>query len=162
MALALVGIVLASQERHDDRARAADARRAVGLALVAALGFGTLLALLEPASREGVAWPLLAVRLGSVLVLGAIVAAARPALGGAFRLHALPALAVVGLFDTAANALYAEATTRGLLSVVSVLGSLYPVTTVLLARALLGERVRTVQEVGVVAVLGGVALIAAG
>jgi drug/metabolite transporter (DMT)-like permease len=162
MLLAVAGVVLASQERHEDGARAADARRAVGLALVAAVGFGTLLTLLEPASREGVAWPLLAVRVGSVVTLGAIIAATRAPVGAAFDVRHLPALAIIGVFDTSANAMYAAATTLGLLSVVAVLGSLYPVTTVLLARALLGERVRMIQEVGVVAVLGGVALIAAG
>jgi drug/metabolite transporter (DMT)-like permease len=69
---------------------------------------------------------------------------------------------VVGLLDVGANGLYAWATTKGLLSVVAVLGALYPVSTVLLARVVLEERVRRVQEVGIVAALAGVALIAAG
>jgi drug/metabolite transporter (DMT)-like permease len=72
------------------------------------------------------------------------------------------ALAVVGTLDAGANALYALATRHGLLSVVSVLSSLYPLATVGLARVLLGERVRRVQEIGVVAALTGVLLIAAG
>jgi drug/metabolite transporter (DMT)-like permease len=74
----------------------------------------------------------------------------------------LGALALVGLLDAGANGLYAAAATEGLLSVVAVLGALYPVSTVLLARAVLGERVRRIQEVGIVAALAGVALIAAG
>ena len=66
------------------------------------------------------------------------------------------------MLDLTANALYAWGTTEGLLSVVAVLGSLYPVTTVLLARGVLGERIRRVQEVGVITALAGVVLIAAG
>ena len=71
-------------------------------------------------------------------------------------------LAAMGVLDVSANALYAFATRHGLLSVVAVAASLYPVATVVLARLLLGERVRPVQEVGIVAALTGVALIAAG
>ena len=66
------------------------------------------------------------------------------------------------MLDAGANGLYAAAATEGLLSVVAVLGALYPVVTVVLARVVLGERVRRVQEVGMVAALAGVALIAAG
>ena len=68
----------------------------------------------------------------------------------------------VGLADLGANACFAAATNEGLLSVVAVLSSLYPVVTVLLARAVLGERVRREQGVGIVVALAGVALIASG
>jgi drug/metabolite transporter (DMT)-like permease len=162
MGLTMTGVVLVSQERHEDRSRAADTRRAVALALVAAVGLGTVLTLIEPASREGVAWPLLGLRVGSLLTLWSVIVAARPPVRPAFTRPRVPGLVVMGAFDTGANALYATATTLGYLSVVSVLGSLYPVMTVLLARALLGERVRPVQEAGIVTVLGGIALVAAG
>jgi drug/metabolite transporter (DMT)-like permease len=69
---------------------------------------------------------------------------------------------VVGAGDAAANGMYALATRSGLVSLVAVLGSLYPVVTVLLARFLHGERLRPIQNAGVVAALGGVVLIAAG
>jgi drug/metabolite transporter (DMT)-like permease len=75
---------------------------------------------------------------------------------------AVPLLALVGVLDLAANALYALATTHGLLSVVAVLSSLYPVTTVLLARLVLGERIKRSQEAGIAAVMVGIALIAGG
>jgi drug/metabolite transporter (DMT)-like permease len=68
----------------------------------------------------------------------------------------------VGLLDSTANGLYAWGTTTGLLSVVAVLGSLYPVTVVLLARLVLRERVRRSQELGIVAALAGVVMIAGG
>jgi drug/metabolite transporter (DMT)-like permease len=71
-------------------------------------------------------------------------------------------LAAVGLADVGANLLFALATQRGLLSVTAVLGSLYPVITVLLARLLLRERLRLVQQVGVVGALAGVVLVSLG
>jgi len=74
----------------------------------------------------------------------------------------LPVLAVIGAGDVGANALFAVASTEGLLSVVSVLSSLYPAVTVLLARLVHGERLRLLQNLGVVAALAGVALIAGG
>lgn len=162
MALAFGGVLLAAREQHDDAARAADARRAVGLALVAATGFGIFLTLLKPAAEDGVAWALLAARTASVAVMIGIVLAVRPPLGPALAPLTLGALVLVGAGDLGANALYATATGKGLLSVVAVLGSLYPVTTVLLARGILRERVRRIQEAGVGLVLAGVALIAAG
>lgn len=69
---------------------------------------------------------------------------------------------LVGLAGIVANALYAWGSTEGLLSVVSVLAALCPVTTVLLARLVLGERIRRVQEGGVLAALAGVVLMASG
>jgi drug/metabolite transporter (DMT)-like permease len=67
-----------------------------------------------------------------------------------------------GTLDCGATALYAVANTKGALSIVSVVGSLYPVMTLILARAVLGERIRRVQQIGVAAALAGVAMIAAG
>jgi drug/metabolite transporter (DMT)-like permease len=71
-------------------------------------------------------------------------------------------LAVMGVLDVSATGFYAVATRHGLLSVVSVAASLYPLATVLLARVVLGERVRRVQELGIAAALAGVVLMAAG
>jgi drug/metabolite transporter (DMT)-like permease len=70
-------------------------------------------------------------------------------------------LVLIGVLDSGANGLYALATTHGLLSLVSVLSSLYPLTTVLLAQALLREHVSRHQRVGIVFALAGVALISA-
>ena len=74
----------------------------------------------------------------------------------------LPVLLLIGVLDTLGNALFAVATTKTLLSLVAVLGQLYPVVTVLLARVLLGERLSGSQGAGVVSTLAGVALITAG
>ena len=74
----------------------------------------------------------------------------------------LPLVLAVGFFDTSANALLAMATTRGSLGIVAVLSALYPVTTVVLARVVLGERLDASRRAGGTLALAGAALVAAG
>jgi len=74
----------------------------------------------------------------------------------------LPAVVAVGVGDVSANALFALASGHGLLALVSVLGSLYPVVTLLLAYVLLSERLTRVQQAGVAIALTGVLAIATG
>lgn len=159
IAAAVVGVVLAAQEAIDDAHAARRARLAIVLALVAAVGFGGFFIGADAAADAGVIWTLFAIRACSFCFVGiaALVARARP-VGRAD----VPTVALMGVLDTGANGLYALAATKGLLSVVAVLGSLYPLATVALARILLGERVRRIQEAGIAAALVGVALIAAG
>jgi drug/metabolite transporter (DMT)-like permease len=160
IAVALGGIVLAAREPAGVvPARAA--RASIGLALVAALGFGSFFVGIDRATDgASTAWVTLAVRGAEVILLCLAALALRPPLPRARRdLWPLPA---VGLLDVTANAFYALATTKGLLSVVAVVGSLYPAVTVVLARAVLRERVTRAQEVGVVATLAGVVAISAG
>jgi drug/metabolite transporter (DMT)-like permease len=96
-------------------------------------------------------------RLTSVLAFG-VAALALRTLGG-LTVEDVGPLAAIGVGDVAANLLFALATQRGLLSVTSVLGSLYPVVTVLLARTVVHERLRPVQQVGVTGALVGVVLV---
>jgi drug/metabolite transporter (DMT)-like permease len=157
--LALAGVALAAREKEPEGStRAASG---VGLALVAALGFGSFFVALDRASQEGDAlWAILANRITGVVLLAALCVAVRPAL----RLARpdLAALVAVGALDMGANALYAIATRHGLVSVVAVLSSLYPVVVIALAYAVLKERVRPSQGVGAGAALAGVAMIVAG
>jgi drug/metabolite transporter (DMT)-like permease len=157
----MLGVVLASLEAsvEEERAHTRRSRLSVLLALGAALGFGGYFTISDPAADESIIWLLVFVRLIGVPVLAAILLAGRiaPPLGRDRLL-----VAGAGVLDVTATGLYALAQTLGSLSVVSVVGSLYPVTTVLLARGLLGERLRRVQAIGVVLALSGVALIAAG
>jgi drug/metabolite transporter (DMT)-like permease len=88
------------------------------------------------------------------------LAASRPHVQVSSRSFGL--LIGVGVGDTVATLLYSTATTRGLLSVVVVLASLYPIVMVVLARVLLAERVARAQLAGVAVALAGVALISAG
>jgi drug/metabolite transporter (DMT)-like permease len=129
------------------------------LALLAALGFGAYFVLSDVAADDSVAWLLLLSRVLVVPVLAGIVltrARVRP------RRADAGTLAVAGTLDMSATGLYALATTKGALSIVAVVGALYPVATVLLARVVLQERLRPVQLAGVTAAFAGVALIAAG
>ena len=100
---------------------------------------------------------LLGARLGSLAILAAGAVVLRPPLRLGVRTTL--AVAAIGLIDTGANALFALASARGLLAVVSVLGSLYPISTVVLAHLLLGERITRTQQGGVAAALVGVALV---
>ena len=157
--LAIVGVVLASRELPEEGGPPQVATGA-GLALLSALGFGTFFVAMDAASEQDVFWAIFFNRVTSfsILALAALVIRPRLSVGRAD----LSALLVIGGLDISANALFAAATTEGLVSVVAVLASLYPVVTVLLARVVLGERVRRLQEAGVVVVLAGVALISAG
>ncbi|HEX9096732.1 MAG TPA: DMT family transporter [Candidatus Dormibacteraeota bacterium] len=129
----------------------------VGLALVAALSFGVFLVAIRYASRPDPVWGVLATRTGSVLAL--------LLLGLAFRSRIkvaradLPSLVTVGVLDVSADVFFAFATTIGLLSIVSILSSLYPVATVILARIVLRERMARLQQFGIVMALAGVLLI---
>jgi drug/metabolite transporter (DMT)-like permease len=157
---AVVGVVLASREDDQALHTRPVSRTSILLALLAALGFGTFFVGLRASARHDVVWALFAQRGAAVAVLvGAALALRTP---GVFEVRQAPSLLVMGLLDLAANGLYALATRHGLLSVVAVTSSLYPLATVLLARIVLGERVRRIQEAGIATALAGVVLIAAG
>jgi drug/metabolite transporter (DMT)-like permease len=157
-AAALAGAVLASVEEHRSASR--ERGRAVLLAVLAAVALGLFVYFLGLGSRHGDALStLFGARVGSLALLltAALVTRARLRVPRAWLLP----VAAVGLADVTANALFAVASSHGLLAIVSVLGSLYPVVTVVLAHALLGERLTRTQRLGVAVALGGVAAIAA-
>jgi drug/metabolite transporter (DMT)-like permease len=155
---ALAGAVLASVEEH--RSASPERVRAVLLAVVAAVALGLFVYFLGLGSRHGDALStLFGARVGSLALLITAALATRAPL--AVPRSSLPAVAAVGLADVSANTLFAVASNHGLLALVSVLGSLYPVVTVVLAHALLGERLTRAQRLGVAVALGGVAAIAA-
>ncbi|MEX2210907.1 MAG: DMT family transporter [Gaiellaceae bacterium] len=162
VALALVGVVLASREAEEGARRGSRVAAGFGFALVAALGFGFFFVAADAASEGGasVLWITLVLRAASSTLVLAAAFAVRP------RLPRDPAtlgvLLLVGALDMGANVAFAAASTRGLVSVVSVLSSLYPVVVVLLARTVLKERIARAQQAGVVLALAGVALISAG
>lgn len=157
MVAGLVAIVFVSAEGERE-IRISD-WRGLTYSLGAGLGFGLFFVSLSYTDDGSGAWPLLAARVTSVsvvgvLALGGVLAAARPTgRAGALTLAA-------GALDVTANVLYLLAIREGLLSVGSVLASLYPVSTVLLARAVLGERFSPVQRIGVAIALPATALMA--
>lgn len=154
----ILGVVLVARE-PDPEWRAAG-RGAIGLAALAALGFGLFFLGLDAASGAQPAWTIVAVRAGGVATLLLAAAFVRPSMN--VGSSTLPILVAIGCFDVLANSLFAVATNHGLLSLVAVAGSLYSAVTVLLARFVLGERLARVQLAGVAVGLIGVALIAAG
>jgi drug/metabolite transporter (DMT)-like permease len=160
MVVALAGVVMASREPDEEGARGSRLAAGVLLAALSAFFIGWFFLAIDVASDGGAVWASLVNRITSVTLLVTAALFVRPPLRDA-RPH-VPALALAGTLDVSANVLFAAASTKGLVSLVSVAGSLYPVITVLLARVVLHERVHRVQEAGVVAALAGVVLIAAG
>ena len=162
LALAVVGIVLASREDDEGAANVRQQRLSILLAIVAGVSFGSYFVLAEIASSGDVAWALVLSRASAFPIIAAIAllvlrrGALRP------RGATWAALAGIGLLDLGANFFFNYASTIGELSSVAVASSLYPVTTVMLAALLLGERVQGVQRAGVVVALAGVVMIAAG
>jgi drug/metabolite transporter (DMT)-like permease len=157
IAVTLIGIVLASGPEF--RSGTPVRRQALGLAIGAAAGFGVAYTLLAFAAGSSVYGTLLCQRIGGLLVLAPIVARARIWRGIQLTARRVGALALIGGCDITANGTYALAASHGDLSVAAVLASLYPVVTALLARAILAERLRPVQSVGVLAAIGGVVLL---
>ena len=162
LAVAIAGVLLASREVTGAAGERRLQRQSVLLAIVAGLGFGTYLVLAQIAARGDIGWALLLSRIAATPFVAAFALLALRRGGRRIRGRELVVVAGIGLLDLAANAFYNTATTIGELSTVAVASSLYPVTTVLLAAALLGERVRGTQRIGVVLALCGVVLISAG
>jgi drug/metabolite transporter (DMT)-like permease len=166
IAVAVTGVVLAGGPQLRG---ASVQRRAILLTLIAALGFGTVFALIAEASTSvtGLFLALFVQRLTNVAAGGAALyvsvrrgGAALP--DGGFPWGSLPALAFVGLADVAANGTYSVAAQHGPVTVAAVLASLYPVVTSLAARGFLSERLRVIQAAGAGLALVGTLLLATG
>lgn len=153
---AVIGILLASGPELSG----AESARPLILAGVAALAFGGMYVTMAKGSEVDALMTMTGMRITTVVMFVGILAVART-LGGPTRRDILP-LVVIGLFDAGANVTFGIATTLGLLSTTSVLGSLYPVVTAILAAVILRERLRAVQYAGVAVALTGVVLISAG
>ncbi|MEV5885936.1 DMT family transporter [Streptomyces sp. NPDC052020] len=164
--VAVAGVVLAGGPQFRG---APVQRQAVILTLVAAFGFGAVMALIAEASTTvtGLFLALFVQRVTNVVVGGAALGASVRRGGAAlppegFPWRSLPALAFVGLADVAANGTYSVAAQHGPVTAAAVLASLYPVVTALAARGFLGERLRAVQTAGAGLALAGTVLLAAG
>lgn len=158
--VAVAGIVLASRSPDPSAEARSKFSKGIGAALIAALFLGLLVASLDVAGETSPAWAVLMVRAVSVplFLIAWLARTDRRVPAG----QPLAALLAVGAFDNAANLLFSIASQTGLLALVSVAGSLYPVSTVLLARTFLHERMGRWQLVGVVGAFTGVGLIALG
>jgi drug/metabolite transporter (DMT)-like permease len=194
IACALGGSVAASWIPGEDRPPCREALVGAAVAGGAALGAGTVLALIDVASRADAWWAIATVRAGGALTAAALLAGAlarvahgvqrqpftpasatprargRSSHAAPHRPRAAPrrlsrgaalTIAAIGLSDVAADTAFANATRAGALSVVSVLASLYPVTTIALGVIAIHERPASVQLAGAVLACAGVAILAA-
>lgn len=162
LVLAVAGVILtACRERRPGQGPRKVASSTV-YGLLSAAGFGVFFVALDAASEASIPWALFVARLSAVsaLLLFALLVLA---LKGRFRLAPmrgdLPLLLLIGVLIVAADAMYATATTLGLLSIVAVLGALHTVVTIGLAHVFLKERVARWQQFGIAACIIGVLII---
>lgn len=167
LALIAVGLVSATAEPEPAAVRAGPAatrprpmQTGVAHALGAGLGFGLFFILLARTGDDTGMWPLVGARASSLVVIALAIVATkgweRPTATGRRM------IAGVAAFELAANAFFLLATREGLLSIVAVLTSMYPASTVVLARVTLGERFRRTQSIGLAVAVAGVVAIALG
>ena len=163
--LCLVAIVLASSVGDAGAARRPSRLgpgRAVGYGIASGASFGLFFLLIRNAGQSGELWPVAAGRIGE---LAAVLAAAAVARRGLRPWRAgrwlLLTAASAGVIDVVANICYVAATRTGMFGLAVVLASLYPGVTVLLARVVLGERLRWVQRAGLGLAAIGILLVAA-
>ncbi len=157
VALVAIGLVSSSTDGATSRI----SPRVIWESLLAGAGFGTFFIFLDATEAVNAPWPVVGARLVTVVGIAAfmiatsrqLVPTAKPAIG---------LIVLTGVFDTGSNVTFLYATNSGALTIVAVLSSLYPIATVLLARAVLSERMTRIQLTGFATALVATVLIAAG
>jgi drug/metabolite transporter (DMT)-like permease len=161
IALAVVGIVIAATRSEASGRPGQALGPSLFFGAVCALGFGSFYVAMDAASEGGeIQWALLLARATSVAVFIVVVVLTRPA--PAPRREEIPVIAGIGLLIIAADAMYATASTKGILGIVAALSTLYPIVTIALARVYLREQVAPRQQLGIAVSLSGVVAISAG
>lgn len=164
--LAAVAIWLISVQTRSEKKVDSLERTRIVLAVISGLGFGAFLIFLRQANGGGLIWPLAASRVGSLILAvgGGLIFSRRHFIAGAgasrgrWKIGVALAL-LASACDTGGNFFFIAATRAGRLDVASVLASLYPASTILLAVWLLKERTTLRQGVGMAAALVAVGLI---
>ncbi len=154
--IAFIGVLLAS----GPEITGAESMKPLVYTGVAAVGFGLLYVGMAKGSETSPSMTMLTYRATSMVILLVALIVARGA-GGITKTD-LPVLAAIGILDASANLLFGIASTLGMLSTTSVLSSLYPVVTAVLAAIVLRERLRPIQYIGVTVAMIGVVLLSAG
>ena len=153
LAVALVSGVIGSRHQHTRPAT-------IVLAALAGVGFGFIFIAFARTAKDSGMWPLVAARAASLPVVAVVVGVTRPGRGA---IRAVIWIVIFsGVLDMAANLFYLEASHRGLLSIVAVISSMYPVSTVCLAFGLDHERVSRTQAAGLVCAATALALVSLG
>lgn len=159
--VALVAIGFCSLPSDVGEAQSTVTPQIVFESLLAGAGFGAFFILFDLAPDDAATWPVVGARLITAVPLVPFILLRRTSDLPAIKATAATIIAT-GVFDTLANALFLVATTIGDLTIVAVLSSLYPVSTVVLANRVLKEKMSQLQLVGLVLALGATILIAAG
>lgn len=155
---AICGILLASAPELNGPS----GLRPLILAAIGGFGFGLVLLMMAEGSRTSAVATMTVMRVTSVTIFVTAILVFARLRPRRVKATDVPVIAAIGVLDAGANVTYGLATTLGLLSITSVLASLYPVITALLAAIVLHERLRPVQYAGVVAAFVGIGLITAG
>jgi drug/metabolite transporter (DMT)-like permease len=160
--LCLVAIVLASSAGNSGTSREAGRPgRAIAYGAASGTAFGLFFLLIRNAGQSGAVWPVAAARVGELVAVAAIALVLQRGLPGrGVDGRLLLVTAFGGVADVIANICYVAATRTGMFGLAVVMSSLYPGVTVLLARVVLGERLRWIQRAGLAIAALGVALIA--
>jgi drug/metabolite transporter (DMT)-like permease len=161
--LALVAVWFISRPPAPAIARSQRQPRGLRLAALAGIGFGGFYVFISQARAAAVFWPLAASQFITFVTVIAVVCAVTLAQRrGVFELpiQVIPMMLLAGLLDAGGNAFFLLAEHAGRLDVAAVLASLYPASTVMLARLLLRERVSPPQAFGIIAALASIPLIA--
>ncbi|MGZ4772842.1 MAG: EamA family transporter [Ilumatobacteraceae bacterium] len=153
LAVALVSGVIGTRHQHTGATT-------IVLAALAGVGFGFIFIAFARTANDSGMWPLVAARAASLPVVAVVVGATRP--GRAAIRSVILIVIASGVLDMAANLFYLEASHRGLLSIVAVISSMYPVSTVCLAFGLDHERVSRTQAAGLVCAATALALVSLG
>ena len=161
---ALIAIVFMTRVSDAGGSTTSVAASTVFISMVAGLGFGFYFVALERTSPDSGLWPIAAGRVASSCMFAVVVALNPRARSALAKLHGgvLPLVLAAAAGDVGANTLYLLAVRRGDLSIVAVLSSLYPASTVLLAGRFLHERMNSTQRVGLGIAAVAIALVAGG
>ena len=159
-ATCLAAVVLVSLQGTNESRSAADRFRGLGWGLASGLMFGLFFLFFRIAGASGVLWPVAVARLAGTVIAFAACLLARVRPGWSVRARGpLVMAAASGAGDAAANVCYVLATRTGLFGIAVVITALYPGMTVLLARLVLGERMRSWQRVGLILAGAGLVLV---
>lgn len=154
MAIALASVWILSARKNGS----ALVKKELVLSLAAGVGFGLFFVCIDQASETAIIRPLIAARVASVSLFGCIVLK-RGSISNVQKIQ-IPYIVLAGVLDASGNALFAMAASLGRLDISSVLASLYPASTVLLAGLFLKERLQFQQWIGVITAVLALILIA--
>lgn len=147
---------------RDDPPRASTSMGVLVGSIAAGVGFGSYFVLISRSGHSSGLWPLVSARVVAVAAVAAVLLVARRRSGRSFRADGIRIGLGAGAFDVGANSLFLLASRHGMLTLVGVIGSMYPASTVVLARVVLAERLARHQLVGLALAVGSLVAVTVG